>query len=197
MIFDEMWTGFRIAVGGAQEFFDVKADLACFSKAVANGMPISILTGRKEIMMLLDSEVFFYTTFGGEALSLAAVKTVINEIKEKNVPDYLAKQGAKLKNGYNELAEKLGMNYTKCIGYECRSLVTFDAAAGNPLEMKSLVQQEMIKNGILWSGFHNMSFSHSDEDIIYTLKVYVEMPPYTKESCRRKKYKSLFTRQTG
>ena len=46
LIFDEMWTGFRLALGGAQEYFGVKADLACFSKAVANGMPISILTGR-------------------------------------------------------------------------------------------------------------------------------------------------------
>jgi glutamate-1-semialdehyde aminotransferase len=153
-------------------------------------MPISILTGRKEIMKLLDSDVFFYTTFGGEALSLAAVKAVINEIKEKNVPEYLAKQGAKLKNGYNELAEKLGMNYTKCIGYECRSLVTFDPAAGNPLEMKSLIQQEMIKNGILWSGFHNMSFSHSDEDIIYTLKVYVEILPTLKKAVEEKNIRS-------
>ena len=47
LIFDEMWTGFRIALGGAQEYFGVKADMATFSKAVANGMPLSILTGRK------------------------------------------------------------------------------------------------------------------------------------------------------
>jgi glutamate-1-semialdehyde aminotransferase len=45
LIFDEMWTGFRISLGGAQEFFDVKADLATFSKAIANGMPIAVLTG--------------------------------------------------------------------------------------------------------------------------------------------------------
>ncbi|MFN3695724.1 MAG: aminotransferase class III-fold pyridoxal phosphate-dependent enzyme, partial [Ignavibacterium sp.] len=61
LIFDEMWTGFRIAVGGAQEYFGVKADLACFSKAVANGMPISILTGKKDIMQLLEKDVFFFT----------------------------------------------------------------------------------------------------------------------------------------
>ena len=50
LIFDEMWTGFRMSLGGAQEYFNIKADLACFSKAVANGMPVSILTGKKEIM---------------------------------------------------------------------------------------------------------------------------------------------------
>src|SRR5262249_3726864 len=77
LVFDEMWTGFRVALGGAQERFGVKADLACFSKAVANGMPLSILTGRKDVMQLLDKDVFFFTTFGGEALSLAAAKATI------------------------------------------------------------------------------------------------------------------------
>ena len=182
LIFDEMWTGFRIALGGAQEFFNVDADMATFSKAVANGMPLSILTGRAEVMKVLEKDVFFYATFGGEALSLAAAKATITELRENNVPDYLAKQGKKLKDGYNNIAEELGITYTKCIGYECRSLITFDPSAGNPLEIKSLVQQEMIKRGILWGGFHNMSYSHSDEDIKYTLKVYREVLPLLKKA---------------
>ncbi|MFB3055875.1 MAG: aminotransferase class III-fold pyridoxal phosphate-dependent enzyme [Ignavibacteriaceae bacterium] len=182
LIFDEMWTGFRIALGGAQEYFGVKADMATFSKAVANGMPLSILTGRKEVMKVLDDDVFFYTTFGGEALSLAAAKATIEELRDKNVPAYLAAQGKKLKEGYNQIANDLGMDFTKCIGYECRSLITFDAKAGNPLEIKALVQQEMIKRGILWGGFHNMSFSHTDADIEYTLKVYLEVLPILKKA---------------
>ncbi|MEI9935142.1 MAG: aminotransferase class III-fold pyridoxal phosphate-dependent enzyme [Ferruginibacter sp.] len=176
LIFDEMWTGFRIAVGGAQEYFGVKADLACYSKAVANGMPIALLTGRKDIMNLFNEEVFFFTTFGGEALSLAAAVATIHELIEKNVPAYLAEKGKLLKDGYNKIAEELGIsNYTKCTGYDCRSLITFDAAAGNPLEVKSFVQQELFKKGILWSGFHNMSFGHTNEDIDYTLKAYREV----------------------
>lgn len=182
LIFDEMWTGFRIALGGAQEYFDIDADMACFSKAVANGMPLSILTGRKEIMKLLDKEVFFYTTFGGEALSLAAAKATIEELRVKKVPEFLAKQGRKLREGYNKAASELEMNYTKCSGYDCRTIISFDASVGNPLEMKSLVQQEMIKRGILWGGFHNMSFSHSDADIDYTLKVYGEVLPILKKA---------------
>jgi glutamate-1-semialdehyde aminotransferase len=161
-----------MAAGGAQEYFGIKADLATYSKALANGMPVSVLTGRKDIMNLLEQDVFFFTTFGGEALSLAATKATITEIIEKNVPQYLDSQGKKLKDGYNQIAESLNMPYTKAGGYNFRSIITFDSSAGNPLEMKTLVQQEMIKNGILWSGFHNMSFSHSDEDISYTLEVY-------------------------
>jgi glutamate-1-semialdehyde aminotransferase len=184
LIFDEMWSGFRIALGGAQEYFGVNADLACFSKAIANGMPISVLTGRKDVMSLLEQDVFFFTTFGGEALSLAAVKATIKEMIDKNVSAQLAKQGNKLKVGYNKIADELGMNYTKCTGFDCRTIITFDGEKSgcNPLEMKSLVQQEMFKRGILWGGFHNMSFSHSDQDIEYTLKVYREVLPILKKA---------------
>lgn len=193
LVFDEMWTGFRISLGGAQEYFGIKADLACFSKAIANGMPLSVLTGKKEIMSLLDKDVFFFNTFGGETLSLAAAKATINEMIEKNVQTYLAKQGNKLKAGYNSIAEKLGLNYTKCSGYDCRTIITYDAEKSgcNPLEMKSLVQQEMIKRGILWSGFHNISFSHSDDDINYTLKAYEDVLPILKTAVEEKRVKQF------
>ena len=183
LIFDEMWTGFRIAIGGAQEYFGVKPDLAVYSKACANGMPIAFLTGRSDVMELLNSEVFSYTTFGGEALSLAATIATINELRDKNVPKYLDEKGALLKDGYNQLAIEMGMDvYTRCIGYNCRSMVTFTPEAGNGLEVKALMQQEMIKRGVLWAGFHNMCYSHSDGDIEYTLSAYRDVLPIVKEA---------------
>jgi glutamate-1-semialdehyde aminotransferase len=186
LIFDEMWTGFRIALGGAQEFFGVKADLATFSKAVANGMPIGILAGRKDVMSLFDKEVFFFTTFGGEALSLAACKATINELRSKRVAAYLDALGSKLRDGYNALARDLGIHYTRCSGFGYRSIVAFDATAGNPLEMKSLVQQELFKRGILWSGFHTMSFSHTEEDVLYTLNAWRDVLPILKKAVDEK-----------
>ena len=145
-------------------------------RSCANGMPIAFLTGRADVMELFNNEVFSYTTFGGEALSLAACKATILELKKKNVPQYLSEKGAILKNGYNDIVEVLDMqHYTKCIGYNCRSMVTFLPEAGNALELKTLMQQEMIKRGILWAGFHNMCFSHTDEDIKYTLSAYYEV----------------------
>ncbi|KAA2243537.1 aminotransferase class III-fold pyridoxal phosphate-dependent enzyme [Chitinophaga agrisoli] len=183
LIFDEMWTGFRIAVGGAQEYFNVKADLACYSKAFANGMPISLLTGRKEIMQLFNEEVFFFTTFGGEALSLAAAVATINEMIEKNVPAVLAQKGKLLKDGYNQLAAEIGVaECTSCTGYDCRSMVTFNAPGQDTLLLKSFVQQELFKRGILWSGFHNMSFTHTSEDIEHTLAAYKDVLPLLKQA---------------
>jgi glutamate-1-semialdehyde aminotransferase len=186
LIFDEMWTGFRLALGGAQEHFGVTADLACFSKAVANGMPLSLLTGRKEIMQLCEKEVFFFTTFGGETLSLAAAKATINELRAKRVPEHLARQGRKLRDGYNAIARELGMDYTACSGMDCRSIVTFDAKAGNPLEMKSLLQQELLKQGILWGGFHTMCSAHTDADVALALAAYRAALPVVKKAVEDK-----------
>jgi len=191
LVFDEMWTGFRIALGGAQEYFGVRADLALFSKAVANGMPIGILTGRKDIMALLDKDVFFFTTFGGEALSLAATKATIEFMKKNSVQAVIAEKGRKLKDGYNRIASELGMEYTSCSGFDCRTIMTFDASAGNPLEMKSLVQQEMIKRGVLWGGFHNVSFSLTDEDIEHVIACYMEVLPILKKAVQDGNVKEL------
>lgn len=182
LIFDEMWTGFRIALGGAQEYFGIKADMATFSKAVANGMPISILTGRADLMKVLEDEVFFFTTFGGEALSLAAAKATIKELTERDVIKTISILGEALKEGYNQIAMELGLNFTRAIGYNYRSMVTFDASAGDPLILKSFVQQELIRRGILWSGMHNMSYSHSYNDIEYTLRAYEEVLTLLKEA---------------
>jgi glutamate-1-semialdehyde 2,1-aminomutase len=175
LIFDEMWTGFRMALGGAQEHFGVIPDLAVYSKAVANGMPLAVLTGRREIMDRLEHDVFFYTTFGGEALSLAAA--TIAEMREMAVPQYLARQGTVLRDGYNELCREFGLGFTRCIGYPWRSLVTFDPSAGDPLVVKALLQQEMIRRGILWGGIHNLCFSHRDGDIARVLEAYREALP--------------------
>jgi glutamate-1-semialdehyde aminotransferase len=192
LIFDEMWTGFRLAMGGAQEYFVVDADLACFSKAVANGMPLSLLTGRQEIMQLLNEDIFFFSTFGGEALSLSAARTTIQQMRALDVPEYLALQGHRLCDGYNHIAKELGIDaYTHCKGHPVRTIVTF--GGNEPLLLKSLVQQEMIKRGVLWSGFHNMCFSHSDEDVEYTLQVYREVLSILKQAVEENAVRQYLT----
>lgn len=188
LIFDEIWTGFRFALGGFQELCKVTPDLATFSKAMSNGMPISAIVGKKEIMRLFDKEVFFFITMGGECLSLAAAIATINEIKEKRVIDYIWKQGRKVQDGFNKIVSDLGIQeYTNCIGYPCRSVFNFFEKEGlNSLEMKSLVQQELIKRGILWSGFGTMSFSHSDDDIKYTLEAFAGALEVLKKAIKEK-----------
>lgn len=182
LVFDEMWTGFRIALGGAQEAFGVRADLACFSKAVANGMPLSILSGRRDVMRLFEKDVFFFTTFGGEALSLAAAKATITEMRTKPVLETIAAQGNKLAEGYRALAKEHGVAFTSCIGQPARTIMTFAPEGTTPLATKSLFQQEMIRRGVLWSGFHNMSYAHGDREVAEVLAAYAEVLPLVKKA---------------
>ncbi len=175
LIFDEMWTGFRMALGGAQEYFGIIPDLATYSKAIANGMPLAVLTGKNEIMELFNTDVFFFNTFGGEALSLAAAKATIEEMKEKNVINYINTKGNILIEGIKKILYNSDIDFVEVKGYPFRSMLSFKESAGDPLLQKSFVQQEMFKRGILWSGFHNICFSHTDMDIEYTLGVYNEV----------------------
>lgn len=174
LVFDEMWTGFRCALGGAQQYFGVRADLSLFSKAMANGMPISAITGQRDVMSLLEKDVFFFTTFGGEALSLAAARACIGFIQDHDVTGYIARLGQELLQGLNGLIAFHGLDYVTVSGYPFRTIMNFSPNAGNPLEMKTLVQQELLRRGILWAGTHNLSYSHTPADIVYTLEAFSE-----------------------
>jgi glutamate-1-semialdehyde 2,1-aminomutase/spore coat polysaccharide biosynthesis protein SpsF len=173
LIFDEVITGFRLAPGGAQEYFGVVPDLACFGKAMANGYPLSAVAGPREIMKTFD-EVFFSFTFGGEALSLAAADATMKEIAEKNVIAHLWEQGRRLIDGFGVLARELHVDrFMRCVGLPPRTVIVFyDESERESLIVKSLFQQECLKRGVLFSGGQNICFSHSAEDVEYTLRVY-------------------------
>ncbi|CAN5828486.1 glutamate-1-semialdehyde 2,1-aminomutase [soil metagenome] len=186
LVFDEMWTGFRCALGGAQEYLGVRADLSLFSKAMANGMPISAITGRRDVMALLEKDVFFFTTFGGEALSLAAAIACIEFIRDHGVIRHLAQVGQQLSEGLKNIVSKFALDYVSLTGYPFRTLLSFSPAAGDPLEIKTLVQQELIRRGILWSGIHNLCHAHGSAEIDYTLEAYTAVLSILKQAVAAK-----------
>ncbi len=173
LIFDEVVTGFRFALGGASEYFSVTPDLACYGKAMANGFPIAAVTGRKDVMKMFD-EIFYSFTFGGEIVSIAAALATIKELRESNCLSHIWEEGRKVRDGYNVLAKEYGLEkYTSCIGFPPRTVITFkDESGEDDLIMKSLFQQECLRRGLLFTGGHNICFSHSDKDVEYTLSVY-------------------------
>ena len=173
LIFDEIVTGFRMALGGAQEYFDVIPDLATFGKGMANGMPLSVVVGKRDIMAAAE-KAFFSTTFGGEVLSLAAGAATIREMREKNVIEHIWTMGAKLKDGYNRLAKKYSIP-TECVGLPPHNAFMFYDEKGDvSYPLKSLFLRETVSKGVLFSGVQNFSFSHTDEDLDYTLRVIEE-----------------------
>ena len=173
LVFDEMVTGFRVALGGAQEHFEITPDLACFGKAIANGFPLSAVVGRRDVMELFN-EIFFSFTFGGEAVSLAAAKATIEVMRERDVIAHLWEQGQRLKDGYQVLAREYGLEkLTECQGLPPHTVALFrDQQGQESLLLKSLFMQECLKRGVLFSGVQNICFSHSPADIDTTLRVY-------------------------
>jgi len=170
LILDEIVTGFRFDLEGGQKYFGIKGDLACFGKGMANGLPLSAITGPSEFMKTFD-DLWVSSTNNSEALSMAGTKAVINEMKEKNTIQHCWKMGEILFNGWNKIAEQNNIN-AKMTGYSVRmDLKCIDDNNVESLSMKSFISQEMVKQNIFMSilGASYICYSHSKQDIENTL----------------------------
>ncbi len=172
LVFDEIVTGFRLAPGGAQEYFSVTPDLACFAKGIANGMPIACVCGRAEVMQVA-ADLVISVTYGGECLSLAALIAAINEYRQKPVTDHMWHIGQRLTDGFAEIGARHGVPLS-CSGLAPMSRPQFgyqDADLNH--KVWSLFLQETAKRGVLLrrEGLMLTTFSHSDEDVDKTLDV--------------------------
>lgn len=173
LIFDEIITGFRYHLGGAQSYFGVIPDLATFGKGMANGMPLSAIVGKREIMILMN-DIFFSGTFGGETLSLAAAKATIEKMKKVEFDQYLWTLGNYLIEQYKKHCSQFNM-------FELKGLApwTFlqinDGQSTSANTIKSWLIAELCKRGILFIGSHNLSLSHTKEDIDFLIKSYSEL----------------------
>jgi glutamate-1-semialdehyde aminotransferase len=170
LILDEIVTGFRFDIGGAQKYFDIKGDLVCFGKGMGNGLPISAITGPAEFMKRFD-DLWVSSTNNPETLSMAGTKAVINEMKEKNTISHCWEIGTKLFNNWNRITEENNLNI-KMIGYPIRMKIECKNSQDKISEsLKALFLQEMVKKGIFFPpGQCFLSYSHSDDDINHTLQ---------------------------
>ena len=163
LVYDEIVTGFRVALGGVQEYFGVTPDLAVFSKGMANGMPISAFCGKRDVMKCCDrgGGVIISSTFGGDAVSIASALATINIYQRDNVVDYLWKTGTKLWGGINALFEEYGIpayvdGYMPC--------ATFLSKNGSS-SVVSDVMREAYKNGISFYSVSYINYSHKEKDV--------------------------------
>ncbi len=107
MVMDEIVTGFRLAIGGAHEYFGIMPDMAVFGKGLANGMPVTVYAGRADLIDMAR-EIGISSTFGGETLSLAAVKATVEFYREHDVINRLWRTGKVFQDGINSLFSKHG-----------------------------------------------------------------------------------------
>ena len=186
LIFDEIVTGFRLALGGAQEYHGVKPDLAAFAKGISNGLPLGAFVGKKEIMQIAE-DLLISTTYGNEALSLAAGIATIRELRERNVFEHTWKMGQKLMDGWLKLGDELSLSLTVSgfapIGaFDFR----FDDAKLKQ-DVWTLFLQEAALRGVLFrrGGLNFISFSHKEEEIQFTLDVCRDVLAIIKDALKK------------
>lgn len=183
LVFDEIVTGFRFSLGGAQKLFGVTPDLASFGKSMGNGYPISAILGRAEVMAEME-EIFFSGTFGGEALSLAASAATIQKLERENGPARLEQVGTRLRESFDSLVQKHGLSeWIGLGGHPSWTILTFnDHPRATLWEIKSLFLQEVIARGVLVSATHNISLSHTEEDLRKTARAQDEALAIVREA---------------
>ena len=112
LVIDEVKTGFRVARGGAQELYGVRADLCTFAKAMGNGYPISVLAGREDIMRKLGRGVAHGGTYTAHAVSLAAAERTLQILDETDALERIAKYGTALRQGMSAVLRARGIAHS-------------------------------------------------------------------------------------
>lgn len=189
LIFDEVVTGFRMAFGGAQEYYKVTPDLCAIGKSISGGHPLGVVCGRADLMdfagpgtLMTEDHVRLSGTYSNNPVSAVAALAVIEELKKPGTYEEVERKGLKLKNSLSELF----------VAAKIPAQVIGEATAFQPwftevpvTDHRSSLQGDMMKNfqfidllldrGVM-KGFEKffVSTAHSDEDIDYTIAACAE-----------------------
>lgn len=157
-ILDEMITGFRWDMKGAQHYYDVQPDLCTFGKAMANGFSVAAVAGRRELMELGSIETperermfLLSSTHGAEMSSLGAFIATVDFMQKHPVIEHFWSMGQSVIDSFNRIAGKHGIHTRfKALGVACSPYFTIvDAEGESDMAMRSLFLQEMIKQKVL------------------------------------------------
>jgi len=186
LIFDEVITGFRLAMGGAQEYFGVVPDMTTLGKIVGGGLPIGVFGGSREIMEMVSPSgpVYQAGTFSGSPCSVAAGIAMLDYLKQENIHAKLNSTGDYIRAMLSEIVEDEGLDYHVC-GIASMFKIFFGAEPHNYQEALKCDKEgylaffhRMLASGIFLppSQFETnfVSAAHSEEDIEKTLKAYTE-----------------------
>ncbi|MFQ5646890.1 MAG: glutamate-1-semialdehyde 2,1-aminomutase [bacterium] len=182
LIFDEVMSGFRVALGGAQELYGVTPDLTCLGKIIGGGLPVGAYGGKREIMAKVapDGPVYQAGTLSGNPLAVAAGIVTLNRLRQPGVYERLEERSAQLEAGTRKNLENLGFTINRvgamiCAFFTPGPVTDFASAKQSDIDLFSRYFQHMLKGGInlapsqFEAGF--VSLAHTEEDIENTVKV--------------------------
>lgn len=183
LIFDEIRTGFRVALGGAQERYGVTPDLSVFGKAMGNGYPISACVGKEEIMRVLESKAFVSSTFFPNSLEMAASLKCIEILERENVLEDIWTRGEVFLQDTIRLVEASGVP-ASVSGIPPMSYITFDKVDDKYKERRSFFYTETIRRGLFIQPYHHgyICYRHTDEDLKKALTAIEEALAATKKA---------------
>ena len=183
LILDEVMTGFRVSLGGAQGFYNIKPDLTTLGKVIGGGMPVGAFGGKREIMEQIAplGPVYQAGTLSGNPVAMAAGLTTLNIISQDGFYETLTKQTEKLVKGLEERAAKANIPLTTnqvgaMFGFfftEEKNITTFEQVSACDAERFKKFYHGMLEEGVYLApsayetGF--VSSAHSDDDIAKTL----------------------------
>ncbi len=184
LIFDEVITGFRMAMGGAQEYYGITPDMTTLGKIIGGGMPIGVFGGKREIMEIVapSGGVYQAGTYSGSPTSVAAGITVLDILEKENVHKKLNAAGDELRAGIIDIVEDLNLNYSVC-GVSSMFKVFFGDMPRNYQEVLRCDKEgymqfffRMLQSGIFLppSQFETdfLCTAHSEEDLESLLAAY-------------------------
>ena len=173
LIFDEIRSGFRVDLGGAQKLFGVTPHLSVFGKAMANGYDISMLAGRGDIMDMLAQKVFVSSTYFPNSTSMVASLKTIEMLERDNILEAISKRGA-------TFAKKI-RKYIKASGLPCRlsgepwmPYITFNKdEAGGYKKLRNEFYTQLIRRKVFLQPYHHgyIAYRHSAKDLSYAAEM--------------------------
>ena len=182
LVFDEIRTGFRAALGGAGQRYGVVPDLATFGKAMANGYPISALVGKEKVMQVMEKDVFISSTFFPNSLEMAASLKCIEILERENVIESIWERGEVFLEKLNEIKEKHNAPITVS-GIPPMPFITFDKADDKYKARRTEFYTQTIRKGLFVQPYHHwyICHRHTEEDLNYARKCIDEAMEYVME----------------
>ncbi|WP_245527689.1 glutamate-1-semialdehyde 2,1-aminomutase [Chloroherpeton thalassium] len=183
LIFDEVMTGFRVALGGAQEVYGITPDLTTMGKIIGGGLPVGAYGGKKEIMEHVSpvGTVYQAGTLSGNPLAMSAGLATIKILAEENPYPELEKKAVIIEEGFKSNLEKLGLNLCQtrvgsmsCLFFTDKEVVDFETANSSDTAKFATYFNSMLESGIYLacSQFEAMFIStmHTEEDLQKTIE---------------------------
>ena len=171
LIFDEIRTGFRVSLGGAQKYYGITPDIACIGKAMANGYPISAVTGRAEIMKTGEKEVFISSTFFPNSLSYVASLKTIEILERDNVLEKIWERGALFYEKVKKVIEEYDIG-VELSGIAPMFFITFKKDAQKTYKRRRMeFYAQLIRRGVFMHPYHHgyIAYRHTEDDLNETV----------------------------